>query len=64
MRRVGLLIFDFSNDDWTKIENLDKNNYIIMDHSKIFIDISSFKNINNKFVNQELINEKKIQKEK
>ena len=47
-----------------KIENLDRNNYIIMDHSKIFIDISSFKNINNKFVNQELINEKKIQKNK
>ena len=45
-----------------KIENLDRNNYIIMDHSKIFIDISSFKNINNKFVTQELINEKKIQK--
>ena len=45
-----------------KIENLDKNNYIIMDHSKIFIDISSFKNINNKFVTQEPINEKKIQK--
>ena len=45
-----------------KIKNLDRNNYIIMDRSKIFIDISSFKNINNKFVTQELINEKKIQK--
>ena len=45
-----------------KIENLDRNNYIIMDRSKIFIDISSFKNINNKLVTQELINEKKIQK--
>ena len=45
-----------------KIKNLDRNNYIIMDRSKIFIDISSFKNINNKLVTQELINEKKIQK--
>ena len=45
-----------------KIENLDRNNYVIMDRSKIFIDISSFKNINNKLVTQELINEKKIQK--
>ena len=45
-----------------KIENLDKKNYIIMDRSKIFINISSFKNINNKLVNQEPINEKKIQK--
>ena len=45
-----------------KIKNLDRNNYIIMDRSKIFIDISSFKNINNKLVTQELINKKKIQK--
>ena len=45
-----------------KIENLDKKNYIIMDRSKIFINISSFKNINNKLVNQEPINEKKIKK--
>ena len=45
-----------------KIKNLDRNNYVIMDHSKIFIDISSFKNDNNTFVTRELINEKKIQK--
>ena len=45
-----------------RIENLDKNYYIIMEYSKIFENISNFINLNNKFLTLEITNEKKIQK--
>ena len=45
-----------------RIKNLDNNDYIIMEYSKIFKNISSFINLNNKFLTQEIINEKKVQK--
>ena len=45
-----------------RIKNLDNNDYIIMEYSKIFKNVSSFINLNNKFLTQEIINEKKVQK--
>ncbi len=42
-----------------KIEYLDRNQYQPMEHSKIFLSMSSFLNLQNKFVTQEKKNEKK-----
>ncbi len=45
-----------------KIEHLDKNQYLTMEYSKIFLRMSDFIDLNNKYVIQESLNEKKIQK--
>ena len=45
-----------------KIENLDKNLYYPIEHSNIFLNMSSFLELKIKFANQENKNEKKIQK--
>ena len=45
-----------------KLEHVDKNLYLPMQYSKIFLSISDFLNLQNKFVIQESSNEKKIQK--
>ncbi len=42
-----------------KIEYLDRNQYQPMEYSKIFLNMSSFLNLQNKFVTQEKKNEKK-----
>tara|TARA_B100000242_G_C42994586_1_gene461841 strand:+ start:421 stop:750 length:330 start_codon:yes stop_codon:yes gene_type:complete len=42
-----------------KIEYLDRNQYQPMEYSKIFLSMSSFLNLQNKFVTQEKKNEKK-----
>ncbi len=42
------------------LEHLDGINYEPMDFSKIFLNISNFKDIQNKFVIQDNLNEKKI----
>ncbi len=42
-----------------KIEHLDRNQYQPMEYSKIFLSMSSFLNLQNKFVTQENKNEKK-----
>ena len=41
-----------------KINHLDRNQYIIMEYSKIFLSISDFINIQNKIVHMETLNEK------
>mgnify|MGYP001267874043 CR=1 FL=1 len=46
-----------------KIEYLDNKEYYPMEFSKIFLDISIFKNLQNKFVIKKNIDEKKIKKE-
>ena len=45
-----------------KIEYLDNSQYVPLEYSKIFLNISSFTNIQNRFATQENKNEKKIQK--
>ncbi len=45
-----------------RLEHVDKNRYLPMHYSKIFLSISDFLNLQNKFVIQESSNEKKIQK--
>ena len=45
-----------------RIQNLDINIYIPMKHSNIFLSFLSFVGLQNKFVIQEIQNEKKIQK--
>ena len=45
-----------------KIEYLDNSQYVPLEYSKIFLNISSFINIQNRFATQENKNEKKIQK--
>ena len=45
-----------------KIKHLDNKNYFPMEYSKIFLDLSSFINLQNKFVIQLQNNEKKTQK--
>ena len=45
-----------------KIEHLDKYEYLPMEHSKIFLDISDFINLQNKFVTQKNQNDQKIEK--
>tara|TARA_B100001121_G_C18665289_1_gene610982 strand:- start:905 stop:1243 length:339 start_codon:yes stop_codon:yes gene_type:complete len=45
-----------------KIEHLDKNKYIPMEYSKIFLNLDSFLSLQKKFVIQKEKNEKKIQK--
>ena len=45
-----------------KIINLDKNEYSSMEYSKIFLDLSSFINLKNKFATQKNLNEKKEKK--
>ena len=42
------------------LKNLEVENYLPMEFSKIFLSIFEFKSIQNKFVNQENKNEKKI----
>ena len=42
------------------IEHVRKDEYFPMEFSKIFLSISSFNNMQNKFVTQENQNEKKI----
>ena len=46
----------------SKIEHLDNAVYSPIDYSKIFLELSSFMNLKNKFAVQEYKNEKKIQK--
>tara|TARA_Y100000768_G_C23936913_1_gene663027 strand:- start:1099 stop:1437 length:339 start_codon:yes stop_codon:yes gene_type:complete len=45
-----------------KLEHVDKNYYLPMQYSKIFLSISNFLELQNKFVIKEGLNEKKIQK--
>ena len=45
-----------------RIEHLDKNQYLPMEHSKIFLKLSNFIDLNNKYAIQENPNEKRIQK--
>ena len=45
-----------------KIEYLDRNNYIVMEHSKIFLSISNFVEIENKYAIKKNKNEKKTNK--
>ena len=45
-----------------RIQNLDMNIYTPMKHSNIFLSFLSFVELQNKFVIQEIQNEKKIQK--
>ncbi len=45
-----------------KIEHLDKNEYLPMDYSKIFLNITDFINLQNKFATRENRNDQKIQK--
>ena len=45
-----------------KMELLESNKYFPMEHSKIFLNLSSFINLQNKFVIQLQNNEKKTQK--
>ena len=45
-----------------KIEHLDKYEYLPMEHSKIFLNISDFINLQNKFVTRENQNDQKNQK--
>ena len=47
-----------------KIKHLDRNQYQPMEYSKIFLSMSSFLNLQNKFVTQENKNEKKNKKNK
>ena len=44
------------------IEHLDKNNYIPMEYSRIFLNISSFIDLQNKFAIKKNLNEKKTKK--
>mgnify|MGYP001262398411 CR=1 FL=1 len=45
-----------------KIKNLSKKNYLPMDHSKIFFNLSSFTNIKNKITILKNLDEKEIKK--
>ena len=45
-----------------RIEHLDINQYLPMEHSKIFLKLSNFIDLNNKYAIQENLNEKRIQK--
>lgn len=45
-----------------KINSLNDKKYIPMDYSRIFLSILSFTELQNKFVNQKIQNEKKIKK--
>ena len=45
-----------------KIEHLGSKKYIHMEHSKIFLSMENFINIQNKHAMQKTLNEKKIQK--
>ena len=44
-----------------RVQELNLIEYFPMDHSKIYLDISNFKNLNKKLVNKDKNNEKKIQ---
>ena len=44
-----------------RVQELNLIEYFPMDHSKIYLDISNFKNLNKKLVNKDKHNEKKIQ---
>ncbi len=44
-----------------RVQELNLIEYFPMDHSKIYLDISSFKNLKKKLVNKDKHNEKKIQ---
>ena len=46
----------------SKIENLDNENYLIMEFSKIYLSFSDFINVEHKFAIQENKNEKKTKK--
>ena len=45
-----------------KINHLDNHNYIVMEYSKIFLSMTDFMNLDNKYAIQEIKNEKKTKK--